>query len=89
MKLLMLACYSLQSYVPIDGQGKRCFLRMTPDSVSPRASSAFLDFRFNPQNTEKSFSMSIGYRIYGGKSRLLDPSQESDRYLLLELETNF
>jgi hypothetical protein len=66
-----------QSYVPFDQQADRCFLRMTPDSAVARAASAFLDMSFYPENTEKSFSMSIGYRIYGGMSLSADCSRQS------------
>eukprot|EP00977_Amphora_coffeiformis_P014524 scaffold4079_cov167-Amphora_coffeaeformis.AAC.20 len=53
------------SYVQYDSDLNSCFLRMTPDGVAPRAASAFLNFAFDPDNTDKVFSMNIGYRIFG------------------------
>ena len=44
-----------------------CFLRLTPDSAMPRASSAFVDYKFLDSNDGKTFSMEAGYRIYGGE----------------------
>lgn len=43
----------------------QCFIRMTPDTASPFASSAFLPFQFEESNPDKSFSMTIGYRMFG------------------------
>ena len=53
------------SYVPYDNEIENCFLRVTPDGVAPRAASALLNFVFDEENTNKTFSVNIGYRIFG------------------------
>jgi len=60
------------SYMPYDEDTGLCFLRMTPDAVSPRAASAFLAFSFKEDNPKKAFSMGIGYRIFGDEGGSAD-----------------
>ena len=42
-----------------------CALRMTPDAGASMAATAFTTHTFEETNARKSFSMSLGYRIYG------------------------
>jgi hypothetical protein len=49
----------------IDNGDNTCTLRMTPDSGPYVAASAFTTHTFEPSNTMRAFSMSLGYRIYG------------------------
>ena len=49
-----------------------CYLRMTPDSGPFYSASAFTTHNFEPANTGRSFSMSLGYRIYGTENGSAD-----------------